>query len=491
MMKYFQKLGKALMLPVAVLPAAAILMGIGYLIDPNVMAANADKAPIAVAVFLVKAGGAIIDNLPILFAVGVALGMTKKKDGAAALSGLVAYLVVTTILKSDNIALLLNIPVEEVAPAFSKIQNAFVGILSGLIAAGCFNKFGEVQLPTALSFFSGKRCVPIITSALMLVVSGILYFAWPPLYNVLVKFGESIVGLGPVGAGIYAFFNRLLIPTGLHHALNSVFWFDVAGINDIPNFLGGAKSLAEGTATVGVTGMYQAGFFPVMMFGLPGAALAIYLSAKPSQKTKVASIMLAGAFASFFTGITEPLEFSFMFVAPVLYFIHAVLTGISVFIAATMHWIAGFGFSAGLVDMVLSSRNPLAVEWYMLIVQGLVFFVIYYAVFRFAIKAFNLKTLGRTEETEETTAAQPSASQSREERAVKFIDALGGADNFKNIDACITRLRLSLVDQHKINEEQLKSLGAKGIVKIGNDGLQVVLGPEAELVAEAMKQKVK
>ena len=180
-----------------------------------------------------------------------------------------------------------------------------------------------------------------------------------------------------------------------------------------------------------------------------------------------------------------------MFVAPVLYFIHAVLTGISVFIAATMHWIAGFGFSAGLVDMVLSSRNPLAVEWYMLIVQGLVFFVIYYAVFRFAIKAFNLKTLGRTEETEETTAAQPAASQSREERAVKFIDALGGADNFKNIDACITRLRLSLVDQHKINEEQLKSLGAKGIVKIGNDGLQVVLGPEAELVAEAMKQKVK
>ncbi|MDQ6570423.1 MAG: PTS transporter subunit EIIC, partial [Haemophilus parainfluenzae] len=287
------------------------------------------------------------------------------------------------------------------------------------------------------------------------------------------------------------FFNRLLIPVGLHHALNSVFWFDVAGINDIPNFLGGAKSLAEGTATVGVTGMYQAGFFPVMMFGLPGAALAIYLSAKPSQRTKVASIMLAGAFASFFTGITEPLEFSFMFVAPVLYFIHAVLTGISVFIAATMHWIAGFGFSAGLVDMVLSSRNPLAVEWYMLIVQGLVFFVIYYAVFRLAIKAFNLKTLGRTEEAEETTPAQPVASQSREERAVKFIDALGGADNFKNIDACITRLRLSLVDQHKINEEQLKSLGAKGIVKIGNDGLQVVLGPEAELVAEAMKQKVK
>ena len=375
--------------------------------------------------------------------------------------------------------------------AFGKINNQFIGILIGVISAELYNRFYQVELPKALSFFSGKRLVPIVVSFVMMFISFVLLYIWPYIFGGLVSFGESIKDLGAVGAGLYGFFNRLLIPVGLHHALNSVFWFDVAGINDIPNFLGGAKSLAEGTATVGVTGMYQAGFFPVMMFGLPGAALAIYLSAKPSQRTKVASIMLAGAFASFFTGITEPLEFSFMFVAPVLYFIHAVLTGISVFIAATMHWIAGFGFSAGLVDMVLSSRNPLAVEWYMLIVQGLVFFVIYYAVFRLAIKAFNLKTLGRTEEAEETIAAQPAASQSREERAVKFIDALGGVDNFKNIDACITRLRLSLVDQHKINEEQLKSLGAKGIVKIGNDGLQVVLGPEAELVAEAMKQKVK
>ena len=201
--------------------------------------------------------------------------------------------------------------------------------------------------------------------------------------------------------------------------------------------------------------------------------------------------MLAGAFASFFTGITEPLEFSFMFVAPILYVLHALLTGISVFIAASMHWIAGFGFSAGLVDMVLSSRNPLAVDWYMLLVQGLVFFTIYYLVFRFAIQAFNLKTIGRTEEAEESVAAQPVTNQSREERAVKFIDALGGANNFKTIDACITRLRLTLVDREKVNEEQLKALGSKGNVKLGNDGLQVILGPEAELVAEAIKAKVK
>ena len=226
-----------------------------------------------------------------------------------------------------------------------------------------------------------------------------------------------------------------------------------------------------------------------MMFGLPGAALAIYRCAKPSQKAKVASIMLAGAFASFFTGITEPLEFSFMFVAPILYVLHAVLTGISVFIAATMHWIAGFGFSAGLVDMVLSSRNPLAVDWYMLIAQGLVFFVIYYVVFRFAINAFNLKTIGR-EEQEEKVTENSSVSSSREERAVKFIDALGGKENFKNIDACITRLRLTLVDNNNVNEESLKTLGSKGTIKIGHDGFQVVLGPEAELVADEMKKHI-
>lgn len=247
------------------------------------------------------------------------------------------YYVVTTLLSPGSVAQLQHIDVSEVPAAFGKINNQFIGILIGVISAELYNRFYQVELPKALSFFSGKRLVPIVVSFVMMLISFILLYIWPYIFGGLVSFGENIKDLGAVGAGLYGFFNRLLIPVGLHHALNSVFWFDVAGINDIPNFLGGAKSLAEGTATVGVTGMYQAGFFPVMMFGLPGAALAIYLSAKPSQRTKVASIMLAGAFASFFTGITEPLEFSFMFVAPVLYFIHAVLTGISVFIAATMH----------------------------------------------------------------------------------------------------------------------------------------------------------
>ncbi|OOF36960.1 N-acetylglucosamine-specific PTS transporter subunit IIBC [Rodentibacter heidelbergensis] len=484
-LSYAQKIGQALMVPVAALPAAALLMGIGYWIDPDGWGANSQLAAL-----LIKSGAAIIDNMGLLFAVGVAFGLSKDKHGSAALSGLVGFYVVTTLLSPGGVAQLQHIDPSQVPAAFGKINNQFIGILIGVISAELYNRFYQVELPKALSFFSGKRLVPIVVAFVMIALSFLLLYVWPPIFNGLVSFGESIKDLGAVGAGIYGFFNRLLISVGLHHALNSVFWFDVAGINDIPNFLGGAKSLAEGSATVGVTGMYQAGFFPVMMFGLPGAALAIYHSAKPSQKTKVASIMLAAAFASFFTGITEPLEFSFMFVAPILYVIHALLTGISVFIAASMHWIAGFGFSAGLVDMVLSSRNPLAVNWYMLIVQGVVFFAIYYVIFRAAIKMFNLKTLGREdqEETQEETAVAENSS--REETAIKFIDALGGKENFKHIDACITRLRLTLVDHNNINEAQLKSLGSKGTIKIGNDGLQVVLGPEAELIAEAMKRYV-
>jgi PTS system N-acetylglucosamine-specific IIC component len=296
--------------------------------------------------------------------------------------------------------------------------------------------------------------------------------------------------MGATGAGIYAFFNRMLIPIGLHHALNSVFWFDVAGINDIPNFLGGAKSLAEGKAVVGITGMYQAGFFPIMMFGLPGAALAIYQTAKTKNKEKVASIMIAAAFSAFFTGVTEPLEFAFMFVAPLLYVLHALLTGISVFIAASMHWIAGFGFSAGLVDMVLSSRNPLAVQWYMLLLQGIAFFFIYYFVFRMVISRFNLKTPGREEDdtVDSSSAIQGVVATNRSELAKQYLKALGGHDNLLSIDACITRLRLTLRDRSVVSERVLRALGASGVVKLGENNLQVVLGPLAEIIAGEMKK---
>ncbi|AHG79632.1 N-acetylglucosamine-specific PTS system, EIICBA component [Mannheimia varigena USDA-ARS-USMARC-1388] len=476
---YLQKIGRALMVPVAALPAAALLMGIGYWIDPDGWGANSQLAAL-----LIKSGAAIIDNMSILFAVGVAFGMSKEKDGAAALSGLVGYLVITTLLAPGAVAQLQGIAVDQVPAAFGKINNQFIGILVGVISAELYNRFYQVELPKALSFFSGKRLVPIVVSVVMIVVAFILLYVWPVIFGGLVSFGESIKDMGSVGAGIYAFFNRLLIPVGLHHALNSVFWFDVAGINDIPNFLGGAKSLAEGKAVVGVTGMYQAGFFPVMMFGLPAAALAIYHSAKPAKKVQVASIMFAAALASFFTGITEPLEFAFMFVAPVLYVVHALLTGLSVYIAASMEWIAGFGFSAGLVDLVLSSRNPLAVQWYMLLVQGLVFAVIYYVLFRMVIKVFNLKTPGREDDVE----AQAVNTTSHQERAKQFMDALGGKENLLNIDACITRLRLTLADVSKVNDAQLKALGSKGNIKLGENAFQVILGTEAEFVADAMKK---
>lgn len=483
---YLQKIGRALMVPVAVLPAAAILMGVGYWIDPNGWGGDS-----ALAAFLIKAGAAIIDNMSVLFAVGVAYGMSKDKDGSAALAGLVGFLVVTTLLSPGAVAQIKSIAIEDVPAAFGKINNQFIGILTGVIAAELYNRFSSVELHKALAFFSGRRLVPIVTSVVMIIVSFILMAVWPVIYGGLVGFGESIVSLGSTGAGIYAFFNRLLIPIGLHHALNSVFWFNVAGINDIPNFLGGQgtidAALAAGKSleqVKGVVGMYQAGFFPIMMFGLPGAALAIYHSAKKENKDKVASIMIAAAFASFFTGVTEPLEFSFMFVAPVLYVIHALMTGISVFIAASMQWMAGFGFSAGLVDMVLSSRNPLATQWYMLLVQGLVFFGLYYVVFRAVIVKFNLKTPGR--EDDEAVPAQAQTTD-RTELARQYLEVLGGQDNLVTIDACITRLRLTLKDRSIVDERKLKALGAAGVVKLGEQNLQVILGPLAEIIAGEMK----
>ncbi len=479
------------MVPVATLPAAAILMGVGYWIDP--VSWGGDNA---LAALFIKSGAAIIDNMSVLFAIGVAYGMSKDKDGAAALTGFVGFLVLTTLCSPAAVSMIQKIPLDQVPAAFGKINNQFVGIMVGIISAELYNRYSGVELPKALSFFSGRRLVPILTSFLMIVVAFIMMYLWPLIYNALVTFGEYIKDMGSIGAGIYAFFNRLLIPVGLHHALNSVFWFDVAGINDIPNFLGGQQSIDAGKAVAGITGRYQAGFFPIMMFGLPGAALAIYHCARPENKAKVAGIMLAGAFAAFFTGITEPLEFSFMFVAPVLYFIHAVLTGISVFIAASMHWIAGFGFSAGLVDMVLSSRNPLATQWYMLIPQGLVFFAIYYVVFRFTIKKFNLLTPGRelaVEGSEEdgydvNVNNTPAVNESEiNGLARRYIGAIGGSDNLTGIDACITRLRLNVKDSALVNDSVAKRLGASGVIRLNKQSVQVIVGTRAELIASAMR----
>lgn len=491
MLGYLQKVGRALMVPVATLPAAAILMGVGYWLDPDAWGASN-----ALAALFIKSGAAIIEHMSVLFAIGVAYGLSKDKDGAAALTGFVGYLVVTTLCSPAAVAMIQKIPVDQVPAAFGKIENQFVGIMVGILSAEVYNRFSHVELPKALSFFSGRRLVPILVSFLMIIVAFILMYIWPVIFNGLVNFGEHIQKLGSAGAGIYAFFNRLLIPVGLHHALNSVFWFDVAGINDIPKFLGGAQSIANGSGIVGITGRYQAGFFPIMMFGLPGAALAIYHCARPENRAKVGGIMLAAAFAAFFTGITEPLEFSFMFVAPVLYVIHAVLTGISVFIAASMQWIAGFGFSAGLVDMVLSSRNPLATHWWMLIPQGIVFFALYYVVFRFTIQKFNLMTPGRElavagDETDgyDVNVDKTGDSESETESlARRYIGAIGGSDNLTGIDACITRLRLNVKDSAQVNESVAKRLGASGVIRLNKQSVQVIVGTQAESIASAMRK---
>lgn len=477
MMKSLQSLGRSLMLPVAVLPAAAILAGIANWILGLVPGATAN----VIGTFLLNAGTAILDNLGILFAVGIAIGLSRDKHGAAALSGLTGFLVVTSLLSVDTVSGLLAIEPEAVDAAFEQNDNVFIGIVTGIVSAQMYNRFSRVKLPDAFAFFSGKRLAPIMSATAMVGVAAILFFVWPVVFGWLVVFGESILNLGSVGAGLYGFFNRLLIPTGLHHALNNVFWFDVAGINDIPNFLSG-----EGIK--GVTGQFQAGFFPIMMFGLPGAALAMYHTAKTAQKKEAASLLMAAAFASFLTGVTEPLEFSFMFLAPALYVVHAMLTGISVFIAASFQWISGFSFSAGFVDFTLSLINPLANKPYMLIVQGLVFFVIYYVIFRFLIQMFNIKTPGREDEAaivEGTDGEKTGASIDKTAvMAAKIYEGLGGDNNVTSVDNCTTRLRVEVKDMEQVDEAKIKTTNIPGINIVGKHSIQVIVGTNVQFVAD-------
>ncbi|MET1239320.1 N-acetylglucosamine-specific PTS transporter subunit IIBC, partial [Enterococcus faecalis] len=421
---------------------------------------------------------------------GLALGMSKDKDGSAALAGLVAYLVPKTVLAPASIQAIKGFKdIAEVNPAFNSMDNnVFVGIVAGLVAAAMYNRFSGVKLPMALSFFSGKRLVPIMSAISMLAISAVLFFFWPVVYIGLVAFGKGISSLGFVGAGLYGFFNRLLIPTGLHHALNSVFWFDVAGINDIGNFLAGQQALDTGKAIVGQTGMYQAGFFPVMMFGLPAGAFAIYQCARPEKKKVTASLMLAAGFAAFFTGVTEPLEFSFMFVAWPLYVLHAVFTGISLAFAAFMHWTAGFAFSAGFVDFFLSLKNPVANHPMMLVVQGLVFAAIYYFGFRFAITKFNLMTPGREEGDGEETPDVADGDNKFASLARRIYDGLGADANVTSIDNCTTRLRLTVKDTGKVDQAKIKATGVPGVKVIDDTNIQVIVGTEVQFVADEMQR---
>ena len=476
-MKYLQRLGKSLMLPVACLPVAAILQGFGYWIDPTGWGANS-----VIAAFLLKAGGVLIDQMAILFAIGVAVGMADDNDGTAGLAGLVSWLMVTTILSPGVISMLTKVAVEEVDPAFSKTQTQFIGIMCGLIASSCYNKFKSTKLPDAFSFFSGKRCVSIITSAVSIFASLILFFVWPVIYNALIAFGEFIMSLGAVGAGLYGFFNRL--PFGLHHALNSVFWFDVAGINDIGKFWGSIEG-----GVMGQTGMYMSGFFPVMMFGLPAAALAMYHTAKDSKKQIAAGLLFSAALASFFNGVTEPLEFSFMFLAPVLYLIHAALTGISLAVVSLLPARAGFNFSAGLIDWILSFKAPFAINPLLLPAIGLVVAVVYYVLFRVVIVAFDLKTPGREDDDDET--AVQLANDDFTEVARIVLEGVGGKDNVASIDNCITRLRLEIKDYTAVDEKKIKSAGVAGVIRPSKTAVQVIIGTKVQFVADEFKKLCK
>lgn len=479
MMKYLQKLGKSLMLPVAVLPVCSILMGIGYWIDPTGWGTNS-----AIAAFLIKAGGSIIDNMGILFAIGVGVGMSEDNDGTGGLAALVSWLMITTLLSPAVVGMLKGIPEGEVAPAFGKIATQFTGILAGLIGSTCYNKFKGTKLPSALAFFSGKRSVAIVTAGMSIVAALILFFAWPAIFGALVSFGEMIMGAGAIGAGIYGFFNRLLIPFGLHHALNSVFWFDIAGIDDIGKFWGQIEGGVKG-----VTGMYQAGFFPVMMFGLPAGALAMYHTAKENKKKVAAGLLGAAALSAFFTGVTEPLEFAFMFLAPGLYVVHALLTGITVAVVAALPVRAGFNFSAGFVDWFLSFKAPMALNPIYLLGIGLIVAVIYYVVFRIVIVKFNLKTPGREDDDDETKVVLANDNFTEVARIV--LEGIGGKENVTSIDNCITRLRLEIKDYTKVDEKKIKSAGVAGVIRPGKTSVQVIIGTQVQHVADEFKKLCK
>lgn len=483
MMKYFQRLGKSLMLPVACLPVCGILMGIGYLLAPAAMAGEVagfttGGAKYVIGLFLIKAGGALIENMSWLFAIGVAVGMSDDGDGSSGLAGLVSFLMITKLLSVATVTALMG---AQAPAAFEKIENQFIGILAGLIGATCYNKFKNTKLPDALAFFSGKRAVAIVTATFSIIAAGILFFVWPIIYNALVTLGESIMSLGAVGTGLYVFFNRLLIPFGLHHALNSVFWFDVAGINDLQNFW-------ANTGVFGETGMYMTGFFPFMMFGLPAACLAMYHTAKPNKKKVVFGLLASAAFCAFLTGVTEPIEFSFMFLAPGLYLVHALLAGITAGITVALPIRAGFSFSGGGVDLLLSSFTPLAQNPWLLILVGIVVGIIYYIVFRLVISAFKLKTPGREDDDQEAEMKVELANNDYTGMAQTILEGLGGKENIKTLDNCITRLRLEINDYTKVDEKKIKSAGVAGVMRPSKTSVQVIIGPKVQFVADEMKK---
>lgn len=485
-MKFLQKLGKSLMLPVACLPICGILMGLGYWMCPATMQGGEINGIIQqIGFYLVKAGGALIDNMAILFAIGIGVGMADDNDGTAALSALASWLMITNLLSTANVSVIRTLS-ETSTLAFDKIANPFIGIIAGLIGAMCYNRFKNTQLPDWLSFFSGKRCVAIVAGVVSILASVVLLFVWPVIFGALVALGEAIVSLDAAGAGIYAFFNRLLIPFGLHHALNNVFWFDTIGLGDITHFWAGETSADVSWSL----GMYMSGFFPCMMFGIPGAALAMVHTAKPAKRKIVIGLVASAAISAFVCGVTEPFEFGFMFLAPVLYVIYALLYGIFVTITTLVGFRAGFMFSAGATDLLFSASLPAAQKTWMIIPLGIAAFIVFYVVFRFAIVKFNLKTPGREDDDVDETTVK-LANNNFTEVAKIVLEGVGGKENVASIDNCITRLRLEIKDYTKVDEKKIKSAGVAGVIRPGKTSVQVIIGTKVQFVADEFKKLCK
>ena len=487
MMKYLQKLGKALMLPVAALPVCGILMGIGYALAPAVMGAEGatSGAAYTVGFLLIKAGGALIDNMAWLFAIGAAVGLSDDHDGTAGLAGLVSFLMMQQLLSPGVVGAVRTLEEGSVDYiAFSKIAgNSFIGILAAIIGAACYNKFKNTQLPDWLAFFSGKRSVAIVTAVVSIVVSVILLFVWPIIFGVLVALGNGIAKMGGVGAGIYAFLNRLLIPTGLHHALNNVFWFDTIGLGDLSHYWAGDTSADVGWSL----GMYMSGFFPCMMFGIAGAALAMVQTAK--NKKAAIGLVVSAAICAFVCGVTEPFEFGFMFLCFPLYIVYAVLYGIFTIITYYSGFRAGFCFSAGATDLVFSASLPAAAKTLMIIPLGIAAFVVFYLVFRFAITKFDLKTPGREDEDEEAAEANITlANNDYTAIASGVLAAVGGKGNVANVDYCATRLRFEIKDHTAVDEKAVKKAGAAGVIRPSKTACQVVIGPKVQFVYDELKK---
>ena len=468
LLEALQPLGRALMLPIAVLPVAGLMLRLG----------QADLLDIP---FLAAAGDAIFAHLGLLFAIGVATGFARDGDGAACLGGVVCFLIATEAGKA-----LLAVPPEAAAgltgpgadlavaawkaKAMAKLDVP-IGILSGLIGGVFYNRFSGLKLPSYLAFFGGRRFVPIAAGVAGLALAAVVGLGNAGISAAIATMSDSISQSGSLGLFLYGMFNRLFLVTGLHHVLNNFFFFvqgDYQGVSgDLRRFFAGDPS----------AGGYMAGYFPVMMFGLPAACLAMYHAARPERRRAVAGLLFSLALTSALTGVTEPIEFTFMFLAPALYVIHAVLTGVSMVVMDLLNVKLGFGFSAGLFDYVLSfgkATRPL-----LLIPVGLVYFAIYYGLFRLVIERFDLPTPGR-EKDEPTAPAQDAALT---DRGTAFISALGGAANITKVDACATRLRLIVAHQDAVDAAALKTLGALGIVRPSDHALQVVLGPVADIVA--------